>query len=207
LVGYIRPSSTATTAVITMRCQDTTDCWDLSSTYWDDLTAPATAINPPGAASDPGRESTTGLLRFDASSTELIYHLFHVGHTWNEESDLKPHVHWEKTTSAAGNVAWQLSTQITSIVDGVGQTRSGWTDRSSVSTSSTQDHDTADQQLLTPLATLSMTGHTISTSILARLQRVGGDASDTYAADARLLEFDIHYQRNSLGSILEYAKQ
>ena len=42
--------------------------------------------------------------------------------------------------------------------------------------------------------------------LLIKLSRIGGDASDTYGADARLLEFDIHYQINTLGSELEFVK-
>ena len=59
----------------------------MSSQYnscWDDLTFPATAINPPGAASDPGRETTTGLLLFDAAGVELIYCLAQMPHKWKE---------------------------------------------------------------------------------------------------------------------------
>ena len=65
---------------------------------WDDLKFPATAINPPGQASDPDVEATSGLLLFAAAGTELVYALAQMPHHWEEGSDIKPHVHWTKTT-------------------------------------------------------------------------------------------------------------
>jgi len=51
-----------------------------------------------------------------------------------------------------------------------------------------------------------MPGKTLSSMILWRISRIGGSGSDTYPSDARLLEFDIHYQIDSLGSNEEYIK-
>ena len=45
----------------------------LGGAYWDDLRAPVTAINPPGAESDPDLDASTGLLLFDAGGTELVF--------------------------------------------------------------------------------------------------------------------------------------
>jgi hypothetical protein len=39
-----------------------------------------------------------------------------------------------------------------------------------------------------------------------RLYRKADDAADTYGADARMLELDFHYQKNSLGSGAEFFK-
>jgi hypothetical protein len=39
-----------------------------------------------------------------------------------------------------------------------------------------------------------------------KLSRIGGDGTDTYTADARLLEFDIHYEVDSMGSSEELVK-
>lgn len=53
---------------------------------------------------------------------------------------------------------------------------------------------------------LQMPGKNLSSIILWRISRIGGSGSDTYPQDARLLEFDIHYQIDSLGSNEEYEK-
>ena len=175
------------------------------NTSWDDLTFPATAINPPGAASDPDRETTTGLLLFDAAATELIYCLAQIPHRWKEGSALHPHVHWTKTTSADGNVAWRVRYQII----GIGDVGPGtWSDGETIYTpvTGTPDNDTAWEHLLTNFTAIPMTGQTLSTCVLFEVARIGGDELDTYAADARLLEFDVHIEIDSLGSDSEFIK-
>lgn len=83
-----------------------------------------------------------------------------------------------------------------------------WTDLGIVTTTieATPDNNTAWEHLLTELGDIDMTGKTLSDCILFELSRIGGDASDTYGADARLLEFDIHYEIDSFGSNQEYIK-
>jgi len=177
---------------------------------WDDLRFPATAINPPGQVSDPDVEATTGLLLFDAAGTELIYALAQMPHSWKEGSEISPHVHWTKTTSAAGNVAWQLRHQILPIGE-VGPDE--WTDDGIITSpvGGTPDNDTAWEHLISSWPDIPMVDGTskfsLSTCILFEISRVGGNAGDTYAADARLLEFDLHYQINSLGSEVEFVKK
>lgn len=50
------------------------------------------------------------------------------------------------------------------------------------------------------------TGIQISDMIVWKLSRIGGNGADTYGADARLLEFDIHYQQDAPGSIAQFTK-
>ena len=49
-----------------------------------------------------------------------------------------------------------------------------------------------------------MTGKRESCMICVKFRRLPSHASDTYAADARFLEFDIHYQSNKDGTEDEY---
>jgi hypothetical protein len=164
---------------------------------WEDFRYPATAINPPGAASDPDREATTGLLLFDASGTELIYVLAQMPHAWVEGSSIRPHVHWEKTTDAAGTVAWKLEYQKSKI----GELRdAAYTSLGEVTTvvAGTPDTNKATKHLITSLGTIDMSDCVASDCLLFKLSRVG--ASDTYGADVRLLEFDVHGELDSLGS-------
>jgi len=42
---------------------------------------------------------------------------------------------------------------------------------------------------------------------VAVLETLGGNAADTYGADARLIEFGIHYQQDSAGSLHQFIKQ
>ena len=42
--------------------------------------------------------------------------------------------------------------------------------------------------------------------LMWELSRMGADAADTYGAMARLMEFDIHFWQDSIGSGQEYSK-
>lgn len=167
---------------------------------YEDLRFPATAINPPGAASDPDWDSTNGGWLFDAGSTEVLYVIAQLPHSWKEGTALMPHVHWEKTTSAAGNVRWQLRYEWSAYLEA----RTALTTTNE--TSPVVNSDVADTQMITALPNITATGKQISDMLVMRIERVGGHASDTYAADARLLEFDIHYQVDSFGSSTEFSK-
>ena len=167
---------------------------------WDDLRFPATAINPPGQVSDPDWDTTKGGWLFASSGTEMLHVIAQLPHSWAEGTELRPHLHWEKTTSAAGNVYWNLSYQISSI----GQARDAAVDLGAYIPAVASD--TADVHQLTPFAAIDMTDKTLSCIIIMQLSRVAGNANDTYGADARLLEFDFHYQSDHAGSSAEYIK-
>jgi hypothetical protein len=172
---------------------------------WDDLRAPASAINPPGAVSDPDIDTTIGGLLFAASGTEIVYLQMQFPHTWAEETYIVPHVHWQKTTSAAGDVMWQLEYRwapINEVMD------AAWTTlTASNAVDGTTDTDEANKHLITSFGRVETAGKQVSDMLIIRLARLGDDAGDTYGADARLLEFDIHYQVNSLGSDYEFVKE
>lgn len=176
-----------------------------TDTVWDDLKFPATAINPPGAVSDPDVQTTSGLLLFDAAGTELIYALAQMPHAWAEGSIISPHIHWDKTTSAAGNVLWRLRykhSPIGGIID------ANWSDYIDAVTPvpGTPDTNAAGKHLISSFGEMDMDGYTLSHCILFEVSRHGGEASDTYAADARLIEFDVHFQIDALGSELLFTK-
>ena len=169
---------------------------------WEDLRFPAQAINPAGQASPPGVETTgvaSGLLLFDAAGVEIVAGLAQMPHGWDEGTAISPHVHWQKTTSATGNVLWKLDYEV--VANGaVAAMDYGDSLSSATVAEGTPDSNTANQCLITGLGTIDMTGQKASALIFWRLSRVGSDGSDTYGADARLLELDFHYRVNSFGS-------
>lgn len=178
--------------------------YDGAGERWDDLQFPATSINPPGQVSDPDFDTTNGGWLFAAAGTEVVYLMAQIPHTWKQGSVLKPHVHWQKTTSAGGDVLWQFDYKwapIGEVMDAAFTTVT-----SSEVAPPTVDGDTADEHLITPFTDMDAAGKGISDMLAMKISRIGGDASDTYGADARLLEFDIHYIRDSRGSINEYGK-
>lgn len=171
---------------------------------WDDLRFPVTAVNPPGQASDPDVDTTHGTLLFAATGTETIFVTAQLPHTWYAGTDLIPHVHWMKTTSATGNVVWELAYKWAPI----GETRDASFTTTTVSSTvaGTPDNDTAGEHLISSFGNLSGTGKDISDHLIFRVSRLGGDAGDTYGSDAELMEFDVHYQKNSLGSKEQFSK-
>lgn len=170
---------------------------------WEDLRSPATAINPPGAASDPDRDANTGFLLFDAGGTELVYVFQQLPHAYLEGSDVSPHIHWAKSTSAAGDVAWKLEykkVNLNAVID------SSWTNLGFGTVSpGTPDVDTANHHIITGWDNVPWADGVASDCILYKLSRVGGDASDTYAADAILFELDTHVRLDSIGSDYEFS--
>lgn len=180
-----------------------TNHFRLKDTSWEDLRFPAQGINPPGAVSDPDVESTTGFLLFDPSGTEVIAGVAQMPHSWKEGTSIYPHVHWCKTTSAAGNVLWQLDYEVVNN-GSVATMAYGSQLQAPAAASSTPDSNTANKVLISGFGEAAMTGMTVSCLIIWKLSRIGG--SDTYGADARLFELDFHYEIDSFGSNTEYTK-
>ena len=187
------------------------------ATVWDDLMVSALATKL-GGSKDPGfalfKDNGSGsqgvfTYWFDDSTEEEIYFSVQMPHSW-KGTDIYPHVHWTPETTADGapasqTVEWGLEyTWIdiggdfanTSFIYGKAHTPA--------------DADVvAGRHYLTPLTTItpSATQDGISSMIVCRLFRNATDATDdTYEADAGLLQFDIHYEMDTIGSKTETAK-
>lgn len=173
---------------------------DVQPRFWDDLKAPATAINPPGAEADPDVSAENGLLLFDADATEICFIAMQMPHGWVQGSVIVPHVHWYKTTSAAGTVAWQLRYRYAN----PRAVLSAWSDPILATVTEVADGDTAEQHAIASFGDVQYTDGVISMMWIFELSRIG--ASDTYAADAALLEFDVHYQISQPGSCQQWRK-
>ena len=177
---------------------------ELTQESYEDLRFPATSINPPGAVSDPDWDTTNGGWLFDSGSSEVIFVLVQLPHSWVEGTPIEPHVHWQKTTSASGNVLWRLEYKwapINETMDAVFTTLNV----SSV-VDGTPDTNTANKHLISSFGNIDASNKQISDMLVMKLTRIGGDVSDTYGADARLLEFDIHYKTSLQGSLFPYVK-
>lgn len=177
-----------------------------SPVVWDDLRFPAQGINPPGNVSDPSVDTATGLLLFSGSATNMIGGVAQMPHSWDEGSVIIPHVHWQKTTSAVGNVLWRF--EYDTLVNPGEVSPLTYANQIDATTpvEGTPDNDTAGENLISSFGEVDTTDKLISVCILWKLSRIGGDVLDTYAADARLVEFDIHYQLDANGSFQQFRK-
>lgn len=163
---------------------------------WDDLRFPAQGINPLGSAAPPTIDTTTmpGTLLFSGSTDNHIAGVAQMPHSWYRGSAIKPHIHWAKTTTDSGSIAWQFRYAVASVGETFGA-YSDWVD----GTLSVSDSDTVGKHALTSFGSIDMTGIRESAIILWELRR---DVSeDAIAADVRLFEVDFHFQANKTGTI------
>lgn len=177
-----------------------------SATTWDDLRFPSQGINPPGAASDPSTETATGLKLFRSGQTNILAGVAQMPHEWVEGSVVIPHVHWQKTVAGAGNVLWRFEYDNVVNPGEVSLLTYANVLNTSTPVGGTPDDNTANRNLISSFGNLDMTDKRISSCILWKLSRIGGDVTDDYGSNARLVEFDIHYEIDGFGSNFEFVK-
>lgn len=169
---------------------------------YEDLRFPANNLTL--GASAPTVNTTYGWFEFQGSPTygDSVFAIVQLPHAWEEGTSLHPHVHWMKTTSAAGVVNWQLDyrwIEIGTTMD------ASWTTLSN-ETPSVSDGDTQYQHALTSFTAIDMTGtEQISDILLCKLSRVAPSGT-AYTPAAVLLEFDIHIEIDAFGSEQLYNK-
>jgi hypothetical protein len=187
-----------------------TDAWrnwfvDLQNRFlvrWDDLRFPAQGINPPGAASDPGVDSATGLLVFSGLQDNVIVGAAQMPHTWLPGSVVRPHIHLRFPTEAVADTRWRFEYD-TANVTGLFTNASGT--YTTLSTITVANPANADRHTIGNFGDLSMTGFRESAIILWKVSRLASsDVLDTDGNDCLLLEFDIHFQVHKEGTVPEY---
>lgn len=179
----------------------TKDSVDTPYLGWDDLRFPAQGINPAGATNAPTVDTSVvpGTLLFSGSAVNLIAGIAQMPHAWFAGSAIRPHLHWAKTTSAAGGVEWEWCYAIA----GAGEVLpaySAWLP----ATEGVPNSDTAGKHATSKFPELTMTGKKESTIIAWQVRRNPAAVADTYATNARFFEFDIHYQMSKFGTIAEF---
>lgn len=168
---------------------------------WDDLRFPMGGLNPPGPENEPTVDTETGLYVFPDGSTRILAGLAQMPHAWFEESPVGPHVHWVQT--APGNALFRFDWRVFNAVDC--EFPETW--NTSYASATTHPYPgSGSWVMITPFEAPDMTGMKISSMILFRVSRVGGDALDTMAESLRLLEFDIHHQLDDRGSVGLFTK-
>jgi len=170
--------------------------------YWVDILGPAVSINPPGLESDMGRDPTTGWLTAAHHATQLVFVQYQFPHGFVEGSTgtFSPHVHWHKSTSASGTVAWRLRYKYAN----PGWTWTDWSSPIEVTTPSVSDADTAGRQAITSFGLLTIPNAKISCNVLCEVARVG--ANGTYAASVFVTDIDAHVLVNQPGSVTPFQK-
>lgn len=138
----------------------------------------------------------TGILAYAFIGTGVLADELHGSietlHDFLEGSDIIPHVHWMPSTNDAGDVKWQL--------EYIWISRTG-----TVTVSTTIDVTVAAAETAWTLnradfPTIDGAGRQIGDRFMFRIFRDPADVADTYGFDAAIMDFGIHFERDTLGS-------
>lgn len=184
-----------------------------TSTAWDDLMIPGTSVkttgnSPPDMAGEFVGDNTMDIYVFDGFNTmEQVFFTIQMPHCWKQGSTIYPHVHFVPTSTNTGDTAervvrFSLEYTWANINDTFGSTAILNLDSDPfVPNTNRWKH------LLAKNASgIDGTGKTLSSMLVCRLFRDPSNPVDTYPQDVAFLQFDIHYEIDSLGSELEYTK-
>lgn len=167
---------------------------------WDDLRFPAQAINPVGALSPPAVDEVEtgfpGTFLFSGSQDQMISGIAQLPHAWAKGTAIRPHIHWSKPTGSSSAVTWELFIRQ---IGNPGDVAGAWSD-AIAGTIVAGDQTVNDNHILSAFGDVAMTDYIESCCLAWRLYRRGADA-ETNAV--RLIEFDIHYQIDQLGTVSE----
>jgi len=169
------------------------------ATVWDDLRFPATQIMVNPVLPKPDFDETEVGYLMDPATTETLLIIAQMPHSWKLESAIVPHVHWMPTSTNTGAVLWRLEYKWVNIN---GTTPGAW---STVDVLASAD-GVVGKHFISRFPEISGAGKGMSSLLSMKLSRIGGNASDTYTADALLKEFDIHYEIDTIGSREEMVK-
>jgi len=196
---------TATNVHATAVCATTVCATDVFTTRitgiaWDDIRAPGLAMRTNATAPDL-IDLGGGILAYGfagGGTTEQVYGALQIPHTYKQGTTLHPHVHYARTDTATGSAVWAIDYTVTDIDELFVATA-----RLSAVTSPTSGYG----HKYLDLGDISGSGISgVSAMLMFRLFRPSDDSHDDYPSDMALLEFDMHYQVDSLGSDAETTK-
>jgi len=173
---------------------------------WEDLRVPLESTKA-GGAKAPGfakiidnGAGSQGVysFHFDKNTEEELFFSIQMPHSWIQGTDIHPHIHWMPEDTDTGSVVWGLEYTWVNFGDVMGNT--------TILEVTDPADGTALKHQIAEWSIISGAGKTFSSMLMCRIFRVAGDAADTYDSDCIALEFDVHYQINSLGSEEEYTK-
>ncbi|PLX01557.1 MAG: hypothetical protein C0595_14280 [Marinilabiliales bacterium] len=181
-----------------------------TATVWDDIQIPGLAAKAKDKA--PVMDiflGETQLYHFSqaiTNSEEQVYFTIQFPHSW-AGTTIYPHVHYTPETNPAADESarwgleytWVEYNDVTPIV--FPSTETVYVD-AEVSSSSAKKHLIASFGPIIP----SSDQNNISSMMVCRLFRNSGHANDTYTGRVALLQFDIHYEKNTVGSRTDFTK-
>lgn len=174
------------------------------ATVWDDYTTPITRAAFGGAANDPtltklfdDGAGSVGVWAFVFGNGDEVLVTAQIPHKWKVASTIYPHIHFMCTSDVSPTDNFGINFEYTWADIGEDFAANSTLVNTDIETGVNTDnmHQIAN---VTP-AGISGTGHTLSSVLLCRIERTAA-ASDDYADGVAILEFDIHYEIDTIGS-------
>jgi len=177
---------------------------------WEDLRFPASDVSP-GIANPPdwvlAKTGTVDygqlyVLEFDHNTEEEVYTFAQLPHSWKEGTEIRPHLHWVNHDDGVGDVVWELEFTMANVGAVFSETPTiiQAVDTAVANVAGEFEHQVA------VFPAITMTGMNLSSMLMIRLYRKAADVADTCTTPVGFLEFDIHVQQNTVGSIGEFDK-
>ena len=175
-----------------------------TATTWDDLRFPPSAVKAVvGKEAKFQAYKGSVVIKFQNGADQSIAFVAQLPHDYKLGSDLKPHMHMTLPVAGSGagveNIKFDMTYSIANISD-------AFPAESSLTITADVQNVAADLHGYVPLGTIDGSAiDDVSTIILCALTRDVGVAN-AYDENIYLLEIDIHYQKDSLGSDEELSK-
>jgi hypothetical protein len=165
---------------------------------WDDLTFPTHTLKTVGTTAKPDYDVVGQTLDFPEDTAESVGFVIQMPHNWKSGSTIYPHVHWLR--AAADSVDWTFRYKWFNIGAALPGT---WTQKKLSHNTQTYTSGTIHElSRVVDGVGLSGSGKTLSSTLVVKFYR----RSDPYSGDAKLLQIDLHYEIDGLGSRTETAK-
>jgi hypothetical protein len=139
------------------------------------------------------------MLNFSATAINTIAGGALMPHSRAVGTTIEPHIHWADTSTGTGDVVWRFEYTVAS----VGNAFPAYT---AIDVTAAASGVVGQPQVAT-FGEITLADDKLGSMLKWKLSRLGNDVADTYAAVAKLLEFDIHVQIDSFGSEEVYSKR
>jgi hypothetical protein len=165
---------------------------------WEDLRFPSTILGIQGAgANAPSWDVDYCGWKFaDGSDARFVECVVQIPHMWDRGTPLRPHVHFTPLTTGTGTVQFIINYEFATI-----NGTYAFTWAANTSTTYTISANSQYKHLVSSFTEIATTGKLESSILLCRLKALR--ASDGYAGDIILHEFDIHYLIGKPGTYKE----
>jgi hypothetical protein len=181
---------------------------------WDDLYSEIHELpsGPTTLTYETYRDTGFPMKFFRDNQNDKIFMLYQMSHGWNHAS-VRPHMHWIAMGSGSGNVIFEYQYSWAAAMEGIVPAASGWVSGSVTASLTPDDQYRAQVVDFGEVPGLPESSGSSALLFFAVSRPASSNPGDTYdvnkdhgtaAANVGILFFDLHYQRDSAGTVSEY---